>query len=72
MCPATRVGQRDDVGFRRMADTWPDTRQTVVIDHGAVQHENALLRELVDALESWCFEHNVEKITDLIGGLITG
>jgi PucR family transcriptional regulator, purine catabolism regulatory protein len=30
-----------------MADTWPDTRQTVVIDHGAVQHENALLRELV-------------------------
>jgi sugar diacid utilization regulator len=30
-----------------MADMWPDTRQTVVIDHGAVQHENALLRELV-------------------------
>jgi len=30
-----------------MADTWPDTRQTVVIDHRAVQHENALLRELV-------------------------
>jgi dihydroorotate dehydrogenase (NAD+) catalytic subunit len=27
--------------------------------------------KLVDALESWCFEHNVEKITDLIGGLIT-
>jgi sugar diacid utilization regulator len=30
-----------------MADTWPETRQTVVIDHRAVQHENALLRELV-------------------------
>jgi hypothetical protein len=30
-----------------MADTWPDTRQTVVIDHRAVQHENALLRKLV-------------------------
>jgi sugar diacid utilization regulator len=30
-----------------MADTWPDTRQTVVIDQRAVQHENALLRELV-------------------------
>src|SRR5271156_3406107 len=30
-----------------MADTWPDTRQTVVIEHRAVQHENALLRELV-------------------------
>jgi sugar diacid utilization regulator len=30
-----------------MADSWPDTRQTVVIDHRAVQHENALLRELV-------------------------
>jgi sugar diacid utilization regulator len=30
-----------------MADTWPDTRQTAVIDHRAVQHENALLRELV-------------------------
>ena len=30
-----------------MADTWPDSRQTVVIDHRAVQHENALLRELV-------------------------
>ena len=30
-----------------MADTWPDTRQTVVIDHRAVQHENTLLRELV-------------------------
>jgi sugar diacid utilization regulator len=30
-----------------MADTWPDTRQTVVKDHRAVQHENALLRELV-------------------------
>ncbi len=29
-----------------MADTWP-TRQTVVVDHRAVQHENALLRELV-------------------------
>jgi sugar diacid utilization regulator len=28
-----------------MADSWP--RQTVVIDHRAVQHENALLRELV-------------------------
>ena len=27
--------------------------------------------KLVDALESWCFEHNIEKITDLIGGLIT-
>jgi sugar diacid utilization regulator len=30
-----------------MADTWPDSRQTVVVDHHAVQHENALLRELV-------------------------
>ena len=30
-----------------MADTWPDTRQTVVIDQRAVQHENALLRELI-------------------------
>jgi sugar diacid utilization regulator len=30
-----------------MADGWPETRQTVVIDHRAVQHENALLRELV-------------------------
>ena len=28
--------------------------------------------KLVDALESWCFEHNIEKITDLIGGLIAG
>ncbi len=27
--------------------------------------------KLVDALESWCFEHNIENITDLIGGLIT-
>jgi len=27
--------------------------------------------KLVDALESWCFEHSIEKITDLIGGLIT-
>jgi len=27
--------------------------------------------KLVDALESWCFEHNIEKITDLIGGIIT-
>jgi dihydroorotate dehydrogenase (NAD+) catalytic subunit len=27
--------------------------------------------KLVDALESWCFEHNIEKITDLVGGLIT-
>jgi sugar diacid utilization regulator len=30
-----------------MADTWPETRQTVVLDHRAVQVENALLRELV-------------------------
>jgi sugar diacid utilization regulator len=30
-----------------MADTWPETRQTVVMDQRAVQHENALLRELV-------------------------
>ena len=30
-----------------MADTWPDTRQTVVIDHRAVQHENTLLLGLV-------------------------
>jgi sugar diacid utilization regulator len=30
-----------------MVDTWPDTRQTVVVDHRAVQHENALLRKLV-------------------------
>jgi dihydroorotate dehydrogenase (NAD+) catalytic subunit len=27
--------------------------------------------KLVDALESWCFEHNIEKITDLVGGLMT-
>ena len=27
--------------------------------------------KLVDALESWCFEHNIERITDLVGGLIT-
>jgi len=27
--------------------------------------------KLVDALESWCFEQNIEHITDLIGGLIT-
>jgi dihydroorotate dehydrogenase (NAD+) catalytic subunit len=27
--------------------------------------------KLVDALESWCFENNIEHITDLIGGLIT-
>jgi dihydroorotate dehydrogenase (NAD+) catalytic subunit len=27
--------------------------------------------KLVDALESWCFEHNIENITDLIGGLTT-
>jgi dihydroorotate dehydrogenase (NAD+) catalytic subunit len=27
--------------------------------------------KLVDALESWCFEHNVHRITDLVGGLIT-
>lgn len=27
--------------------------------------------KLVDALESWCFEHNIEKITDLVGGLVT-
>ncbi len=27
--------------------------------------------KLVDALESWCFEHNIEKITDLVGGLNT-
>jgi sugar diacid utilization regulator len=30
-----------------MADSWPETRQTVVIDHRAIRHENALLRELV-------------------------
>jgi sugar diacid utilization regulator len=31
-----------------MADTWPQARQpSVVLDHRAVQHENALLRELV-------------------------
>jgi sugar diacid utilization regulator len=32
-----------------MADTWPETRvgPSVVLDHRAVQHENALLRELV-------------------------
>lgn len=27
--------------------------------------------KLVDALESWCFEHNIENITDLIGALKT-
>jgi dihydroorotate dehydrogenase (NAD+) catalytic subunit len=27
--------------------------------------------KLVDALESWCFEHSVEKITDLVGALKT-
>jgi dihydroorotate dehydrogenase (NAD+) catalytic subunit len=27
--------------------------------------------KLVDALESWCFEHNIEKITDLVGALKT-
>ncbi len=31
-----------------MADRWPEPRQpSVVVDHRAVQHENALLRELV-------------------------
>jgi sugar diacid utilization regulator len=30
-----------------MAGGWPETRQTVVIDHRAIRHENALLRELV-------------------------
>lgn len=25
--------------------------------------------KLVDALESWCFEHNIEKISELVGGL---
>jgi GGDEF-like domain len=31
-----------------MAETWPQARQpSVVVDHRAVQHENALLRELV-------------------------
>jgi dihydroorotate dehydrogenase (NAD+) catalytic subunit len=27
--------------------------------------------KIVDALESWCVEHRIEKITDLIGGLLT-
>ncbi|MFB3915237.1 MAG: dihydroorotate dehydrogenase [Terriglobales bacterium] len=27
--------------------------------------------KIVDALESWCVEHRIEKITDLIGGLQT-
>ncbi len=27
--------------------------------------------KIVDALESWCMEHRVDKITDLIGGLVT-
>ena len=27
--------------------------------------------KLVDGLESWCFEHNIGNITDLIGGLVT-
>jgi dihydroorotate dehydrogenase (NAD+) catalytic subunit len=27
--------------------------------------------KIVDALESWCLEHRVEKITDLVGGMIT-
>jgi dihydroorotate dehydrogenase (NAD+) catalytic subunit len=27
--------------------------------------------KIVDSLEAWCIEHRVEKITDLIGGLIT-
>ena len=31
-----------------MAERWPEVRQpSVVLDHRAVQHENALLRELV-------------------------
>ncbi len=28
--------------------------------------------KIVDALERWCIEHRVERITDLIGGLQTG
>lgn len=28
--------------------------------------------KIVGALESWCIEHRVDKITDLIGGMITG
>jgi len=28
--------------------------------------------KIVESLEGWCIEHRVEKITDLIGGLITG
>lgn len=27
--------------------------------------------KIVDALESWCMEHRIDKITDLIGGLVT-
>jgi dihydroorotate dehydrogenase (NAD+) catalytic subunit len=27
--------------------------------------------KIVDALESWCMEHRVDKITELIGGLVT-
>jgi dihydroorotate dehydrogenase (NAD+) catalytic subunit len=27
--------------------------------------------KIVDALEGWCMEHRVDKITDLIGGLVT-
>lgn len=35
-----------------MADRWPTSRQpSVVLDHRAVQHENALLRELVTVYE---------------------
>jgi len=26
--------------------------------------------KIVDALESWCLEHRIERITDLIGGMI--
>jgi len=28
--------------------------------------------KIVDALHRWCVEHQVERITDLIGGLQTG
>lgn len=27
--------------------------------------------KIVDALEGWCMEHRIEKITDLIGGMVT-
>ena len=42
-----------------MADTWPDTRRTVGIDHRAVQDENALLRENTVAGDEIFDEHRI-------------